>query len=191
MVKRLSKESLRRQMRAARAMVDDPGERSARVGQQLTALDGYGQAAFIAFYVSVRDEVRTTGLLASALDKGRNVCVPAVDGSLLKLYRIKSLTELSPGAFGVLEPSTELRDEAGRRVPPGKVDLIVVPGLAFDRHGGRLGYGRGYYDRLLVSVPQALKIGLAYDCQMAERVPMEPTDVRVDCVITESGVHPC
>jgi 5-formyltetrahydrofolate cyclo-ligase len=184
-----TKAALRRQIRAIRAGVEDPIGRSDEIVKTLETLPGYRRAVTIAFYVNVRNEARTRGAIAAAIDQEKAACVPAVDGSQLKLYRVKSLAELSPGAFGVPEPSAAVRAEAERLVVPCEVDAFVVPGLAFDRNGGRLGYGRGYYDRLLATAPQAFKIGLAYDCQLVRLVPMAPTDVRVDCVVTESGVY--
>ena len=98
-----------------------------------------------------------------------------------------SFGDLAPGTLGILEPKPELREQDQRRAEVQELDLLVIPGLAFDRQGGRLGYGKGYFDRLLPGArPDALLAAVAFECQLFDAVPMQPYDVRVDAVITES-----
>ena len=100
------------------------------------------------------------------------------------------MNELAEGTFAILEPRPELRDRPERRVDVAEVDLVVVPGVAFDARGGRLGHGQGYYDRLLKHArPDATLVALAFECQMFAEIPVGPRDVVVDWVITEEHVY--
>ena len=97
---------------------------------------------------------------------------------------------LAPGTLGILEPKPELRGQNDRRAQVQELDLLVIPGLAFDRQGGRLGYGKGYFDRLLRDArADALLAAVAFECQLFDAVPMQPYDVRVDAVVTESDIY--
>jgi 5-formyltetrahydrofolate cyclo-ligase len=99
-------------------------------------------------------------------------------------------SELVPVSFGLLEPPPELAMRADRVVAPSRVDLMLVPGVAFDRQGGRLGHVRGFYDRLLQEAGAGpLRVGLAFECQLVERVPMTAGDEPMDLVITENAVY--
>ena len=93
--------------------------------------------------------------------------------------------------MGVLEPKQELRGRADRRIDPTELDLIVAPGLAFDRRGGRLGYGKGYYDRFLHQIRgDATKLAVCFECQLFPEIPVLPHDVRMDLVVTENAIYP-
>jgi len=103
---------------------------------------------------------------------------------------LEDLSELAAGTLGIPEPRHELRSLPERRIAPGELDLVMVPGLAFDRRGGRVGHGKGYYDRLLARVrPDALLAGVAFECQVFPQVPMLDYDVLMDRVITERTVY--
>ncbi|MCS7305292.1 MAG: 5-formyltetrahydrofolate cyclo-ligase [Thermoguttaceae bacterium] len=120
----------------------------------------------------------------------RQLLVPYCLGKDLKLFRLRSMAELEPGSFGILEPRRELRELPDRQASIQEVDLVVVPGVAFDRKGGRLGHGRGYYDRLLANARQdTVLVGLAYQCQILPELPLLPSDVRMDIVLTESDLY--
>ena len=100
------------------------------------------------------------------------------------------MDELTPGTWQILEPKPEWRARLDRHVEAVELDLIIVPGLAFDRHGDRLGLGKGYYDRLLQHIrPDAVKIAVAFECQIVDKIPVLPHDVRMDMVITENAVY--
>ncbi len=142
-------------------------------------------------YLQLPEEVRTEHVVQWAMSPPNRLVIPYCRADGLELFRVESLTELVPGVFHVLEPAAEWRSDAGRRVFPEEVDIVLVPGVGFDRHGNRLGYGKAYYDHFLLNVPETTPaIGLAFDCQIAERIPTEPHDQPVDLVITESGVLP-
>ena len=163
---------------------------SRRICGKLATLPEYQNAATVAFYVDFRCEVRTRPFLPSAWEQGKRVVVPYCAGDRLELYWVEGLDELAPGAYGILEPPEELRRRDERKVDVAQVDLIVVPGVAFDRHGGRVGHGKGYYDRLLRQArPHTPRVALAFQCQLFPQVPMMTHDVYVDKVITEEAVY--
>lgn len=182
----LPKAEIRRRIRTLRRELADKDLLSAQILSRLTAEDFWQAADLILFYVDLPDEVRTTLLLQTSLLQGRKIAVPYCDENELRLTRLLQMQELAAAAFGVQEPVPELRRNPERMVDPAQVDLVLVPGLAFDRHGGRLGLGKGYYDRLLLRLrPDCLRVGLAFACQLIDRVPCEEHDQPVDVIVTE------
>jgi 5-formyltetrahydrofolate cyclo-ligase len=184
----------KRELRAAATrrrldQVDKDGV-SRRIIAALTNLPEFGRAESAVMYVDVRDEVRTQPLIAEQLAAGQSVIVPFCLGDDLRLCRVDAIAQLEIGAYGILEPAPALQTDATRLVDPIGADLIVIPGVAFDRRGYRLGHGFGYYDRLLARVSErAMLVALAYECQMFDNVPHEPHDVAVNIIVTESTVY--
>ena len=139
----------------------------------------------VMLYLSMRSEVGTTGLLEGLLNAGKQVCAPVVDTEQLDLVprRIQNLkTKLIRHPYGMLEPN-----EACPLFPTEHLQLIVVPGIAFDRNGYRLGYGKGFYDRFLMKCPDAVAIGVAYHIQLVEDTFPQEWDVPVQHIFTENG----
>ena len=139
----------------------------------------------VMLYLNMRSEVETTGLLEKLLDSGKQVCAPVVDTKRVELIprRIQHLkTGLVRHRYGMLEPS-----KACPLFPIEHLQLIVVPGIAFDRRGYRLGYGKGFYDRFLTKCPHAVAIGLAYEVQLVEDTFPQAWDVPVQHIFTETG----
>jgi 5-formyltetrahydrofolate cyclo-ligase len=168
------------------------GEQCSRaIFARLTALPEYAAAGTALCYVSFRSEVATHDFLARLLADGKRAVVPYCQANRLELFHfVAGFDDLCPGTLGILEPKPELRRQNDRRVAVEEVDLFVIPGLAFDRQGGRLGYGKGYFDRLLRDARgNALLAAVAFECQLFDAVPMLPHDVRVDCVVTEADVY--
>ncbi|AIQ45306.1 hypothetical protein R70723_04885 [Paenibacillus sp. FSL R7-0273] len=155
---------------------------------------GYGVNTLLA-YVPFRSELDTRPLIGSAWAAGCTVLLPRVIQAtgMMSLHPVHSWKELVPGAYGILEPAA---DPADMQVRLHRPELIFAPGLAFDRRGGRLGYGGGYYDRLRASLNagapargrDTLWIGLSFSQQVVEEVPMEDHDACMDLLITEDGV---
>ena len=139
--------------------------------------------------MGIRDEVATRPLLERRLTEGLPTAVVYRDRETLGLCRVHALDELEQGSFGLWEPPESLRSDPDRRCAAPDVSLFLVPGLAFDWDGGRLGYGRGYYDSLLARAgPQAIFLGLAYQSQLVPHVPMTDRDVPMHAIVTEIGV---
>jgi 5-formyltetrahydrofolate cyclo-ligase len=182
---REEKNRVRQQMRANREALR-PAERlskSLRICGHIMGLIGDGQTVLV--YSAKELEANTTPIIRSLLERGNMVVVPIIvkaDVSL-RLSYIRDLSVLVPSTFGVPEP-------IGNEIPadPAAIHTIILPMLGFDRNGGRLGYGAGYYDRFLAKNPQIRKIGIAFACQEADRVPVDTTDIHMNCIITEEGI---
>ena len=172
---------------------DKAGDRlvhSAAIGRLLAGLPEYSRARTISWFVGVKSEVTTLPMIGDALGAGRHVALPCVTPAGLRLVRIESLDELVPAPFGLLEPALRFRQEPSRQVRPADVDFFAVPGVAFDKRGGRLGHGKAYYDGLLAQArPDACRAGLCFELQIVDQVPMEAHDIRMDFVVTEATVY--
>jgi 5-formyltetrahydrofolate cyclo-ligase len=163
---------------------------SAKIFGRLVRLPQYPKARSVLCYVSFRSEVHTHAFIARLWADHKRVVVPYCVGQQLELFALNTFDDLAPGTLGILEPKRELRDQETRRATVQELDLLVIPGLAFDRQGGRLGYGKGYFDRLLPGArPDALLAAAVFDCQLFDAIPMQPYDVRVDAVITQSDIY--
>src|SRR5712691_2922598 len=185
------KQQIRQQAHANRKTQPDKDEISRQIVAQFMALPEYSAARTILFYVDVRSEVRTRHDLANALQTGKRIIVPyCVDGEL-NLFHLESMDELSLGMYRIFEPKSELRSVAAKRVAVEELDLIMVPGVAFDRRGGRTGHGKGYYDKLLEHARLGTPlIALAFECQLFPEIPMQPHDFFKDTAATENAVYP-
>jgi 5-formyltetrahydrofolate cyclo-ligase len=160
---------------------------SRRAQELLLATAEFCMATSVALYSPVAGEVLTDLLAAEARRLGKRLSYPRVRDGRLELVEVFSIEELHPGLFGVLEPVGSVT------VTLGEIDLLVVPGVAFDRAGHRLGYGKGFYDRMLHAPEQVCKAGIAFDFQLLAALPTETHDVRMDILATESALlrWPC
>ncbi|MCH2113989.1 MAG: 5-formyltetrahydrofolate cyclo-ligase [Pirellulales bacterium] len=184
------KTRIRQQAYAKRKAQEDKDALSRQIVSQFMALDEYAASETIMFYVDVRAEVRTRHNLAGALQSSKRIVVPyCVDGEL-ELFHLESMEELSIGMYQILEPRADLRPVAAKRIEVSQLDLIMVPGVAFDARGARTGHGKGYYDKLLQHARlDAPLVALAFDCQMFPELPSAAHDVFMDKIITQSNVH--
>jgi len=163
----------------------------------LFSLDVFRKAKSILLYVSFRSEVDTTRFLHDILSLGKKLILPVVDpgNKVLKLYEIRDTSELKPGYMGIPEPLVS----EDRRVMLKEIDLVIIPGTGFDTKGTRLGYGGGYYDRLLGYESRELSkgehhimtIALAFEEQMGEEIPAEAHDINVDIIVTDKRLITC
>ncbi len=180
-------------MLASRDALDPDSRRrwSELVGQRLFALEEFSRSSMVLFYFSFRSEVDTRQLIEQAMAQGRTVCLPRslVTEKELEVYQVDDLeSQVAAGAYGIQEPVPG----RARLVDPSSLELVLVPGSAFDLRCGRLGYGGGYYDRFLSTrASQALRVGLAYSVQVVERLPLLPHDQPLDLLITEKEVIRC
>jgi 5-formyltetrahydrofolate cyclo-ligase len=185
------KATIRKQAHENRKNQEDKEAVSMAIMNRFLELPEVAAAHTLMFYVDVREEVRTRQALPAALTTGKRIVVPyCVDGEL-ELFWLETMDELELGMYRILEPKAELREVASKRLQPEDLDLIMVPGVAFDRRGGRTGHGKGYYDKLLEHArPDTPLIALAFECQMFDEIPMDSHDIFMDKVVTESAVYP-
>jgi 5-formyltetrahydrofolate cyclo-ligase len=184
------KQEIREKAHAARNSQENKDELSRRIVDRFVELPEYHQAGTVMFYVDVRSEVRTRQHFPQALASGKKIVIPyCVDGEL-ELFHLESMDELELGMYRILEPKLELRSVPHKKVPIDSLDLIMVPGVAFDRQGGRSGHGKGYYDKLLEHArPDTPLVALAFECQIFEDIPTQEHDIYMDLVITESAIY--
>ncbi|HEX4142576.1 MAG TPA: 5-formyltetrahydrofolate cyclo-ligase [Pirellulales bacterium] len=184
------KQSIRECARDNRRAQPGKDQLSRLICRALAELPEYVAARSVLFYVDVRAEVRTQHFLPTALAEGKQVVVPYCNAGRLELFRLESMTELAGGSFQILEPRPELRSQSRRRISIDQVDLVIVPGVAFDRDGARLGHGLGYYDKLLAGArEQTPRVALAFDCQIFPTLPTAPHDVPMHIIVTERAVY--
>lgn len=185
------KQVQRRQAYHARQQQPDKERASRLICKRFLALQEYQAADTVMWYLHCRSEVRTLPALREELAIPKRYVIPycTVDeqgNNKLGLWRLQDFAELEPGKWGILEPPRERWLEPEKQVAPAELDLVMVPGVAFDRRGGRLGNGAGYYDRLLADVrSDTVLAGVCYEAQLIDRVTMSRHDVYMDIVITE------
>ena len=153
--------------------------------QQLVALDEFLRADCIALYAPARNETDTVEILAAAFAAGKRVLYPAVCGDRMVFRHVEGLGSLAEGSFGILEPCPTGNDHQA-----DEPDLIVVPGVAFDISGHRVGYGKGFYDKFLQHPDRtAHLIGLCHDFQLIDgAIPAEGHDIRMELIVTDRRV---
>ena len=185
------KDALRKQAHANRNAQENKDELSRRIVGAFMALPEYATAETVMFYIDVRSEVRTRHDMELALQSGKTIVVPwcNADGEL-ELFKLDSMDELEIGMYKILEPRAELRGLAEKQVNVELLDLIMVPGVGFDRRGARTGHGKGYYDKLLQHARSNTPlVALAFECQMFDEIPMADHDIFMDKIITEDHVY--
>ena len=159
-------------------------EKSIKIQDSLFNLEQYKKSKTIMFFVSFNSEINTHDMIKLAL-KNKTVVIPKVAHHEIEPSVIIDFDNLIAGKFGVLEPIETMK------IAYKNIDLVLVPGIAFDIGGHRIGYGFGFYDKFLKKVPKAIKIGLAFDFQIVDKILAEQHDVPVDFIVTEEGVVEC
>ena len=177
-----AKAELRRRMRSVRRVLPDDARaaRARALTERIVALAEFADAQTVAAYVAVRGEADPADVLERAFDAGKTVALPRVEGADLVFHRWSKRDTLVENADGIPEPSTD-----AAVVAPETIDLVLVPALAADARGHRLGYGRGYYDRALPRLARAHKVAFVYDFQLLAELPDTRGDVRVDRVVSD------
>ena len=180
-----AKSALRTAALAARRQLgtEERAAASARAVERLLTLPELRSARTVLLFAAARDELDVGGAVGPLRERGARTLFPRVRGPELELVAASDLRTLQLGYRGIREP-------AGPSIDPEVVDVAVVPGVAFDPHGGRLGHGGGHYDRLLARLPQTtVRIGIGFACQVVPAVPRAEHDLPVDLVVTEHRVH--
>jgi 5-formyltetrahydrofolate cyclo-ligase len=154
--------------------------KSAEIQHKFLLSEQFHCADCLALYSTIHNEVLTEVVARQALKAGKTLVYPRVKNDDLEFVEVLDLTELVPGTFGVLE------SQGNRLVPVEELDLVVVPGVAFDLAGHRLGYGRGFYDRALLACrSDCTKVGFAYDSQLLAALPSAKHDQKLSMLMTE------
>lgn len=182
----MPKQGLRKAILARRRSLSAAEASSAShlVQQAFVATGEFVEARIVAIYAPIHNEVDTAEVMHAALASAKLLLLPAVCNDGLELRSISGPGELCRGAFGIPEPAAQCPVHS-----PEEADLFVIPGIAFDLSGRRIGYGKGYYDRALHHQEGKGKlVGFCYDFQLLERIAGEPHDVRMDIIITERRI---
>ena len=179
------KKKIRQEVKKRRAAADEETlhQNSLSIMRSFTELDEYKEAGLLLAYVDAKREVETRLLMAQAWKDGKKVAAPRVDGNgIMHYYYIDSLQNLESGSFGIMEPKKTCalcEEEKG---------LMLMPGVAFDEHCHRVGYGGGYYDRYLEKHPGLIHIALAFEFQIFPEVPSEAHDILPQKIVTEKRI---
>ncbi len=174
----MNKEQLRREILARRRAVSS--SLSAAICRHVARLPVFCKASTIMLYFSAHSEVDTSLLFTLSEKAGKKICAPRVLNETAMEAAYVDEGPLQKGKFGIWEPCGKVAED---------IDLVIVPGVVFDRQGHRIGYGKGYYDRFLQG-RKVSTVGLAYACQVVPEIPAEPHDVTLDMIVTEEGILP-
>ncbi len=189
----LIKDILRREILAKRGAMTkaEVDSKSESIHKQLFMVKYFQEASTIMAYVDFRNEVTTEAIITQALALGKRVCIPVCskEGCLITPSEVRHFPQdLQCGTWGILEP----KPDCMRPVDPSEIDLVLVPGVAFDYRGNRLGYGAGYYDRFLQKTnPQAIFIALAFQLQVVDNAFPAPHDIPLHYILTEEKLISC
>jgi 5-formyltetrahydrofolate cyclo-ligase len=184
----MGKVSIRKQFLEYRKKIDlsTYDRLSQQIQSRLIASEPFARAKSVAFYSPINNEVATEQIFTAARKLNKKIYYPRVAGDELGFFAVSTLDELVRGAFGVAEPVSE------EEISIAELDLVVVPGVVFDLHGYRLGYGRGFYDRQLVDKPpETVAVGFCFNFQLHESLPAEVHDQVLDFIATETKFIPC
>ena len=158
-----------------------PGSRekkTAAVTGRILALTWFQKAETIYSYIDCKGEIGTRAVIQEAFRLGKRVAVPRVLEDHMEFYYIRSLKEVEPGTFQILEPVTQ-------DMADGSEGLMLLPGIAFDKNRNRIGYGKGYYDRYLTNNRNLKTVAIAFDLQIIDQIDADAWDIKPDCLITE------
>lgn len=158
-------------------------EKSQKIQKSVLGLPQWAQAQKIGLYSAVKNEVETTLLFMTGLEQGKNIFFPRVEQGL-KFYEVEGPEDMQKGAWAILEP----RDHCQALGENESLDLLIVPGVVFDKGGNRIGYGKGFYDGVLKRFIDHA-IAIAYDFQITDQIPVEDWDIRVNKIITDVGEY--
>ena len=183
----MDKSALRKEFLAKRkALPDDlKNKYSKQICEHIMNMPQFKLAKTVALYSAIGSEASLSPVI---FECGKKVALPVcVEGNTLIFKAVGDETTLKKGSFGILEPK-----ENQPTIPPEEIDLIFVPGAVFDKTGGRMGYGKGYYDRILPYLSEKCEIvGVSYSLQIADEIETEPHDIKVSLIVTEEGIHKC
>ena len=178
------KKAIRKQVFAARKAHTDQqiDDWSRKIAETVTALPEYSNSRRILAYADYNHEVMTKYIIEAAWNDGKEVAVPKVVGQDMVFYKLTDFAQLEKGYFGIPEP-------ARGEIVQWEEALMIMPGVAFDRQNHRVGYGGGFYDRFLEKHPYITRVAVAFEFQMMSEVPVEPTDISPEIIVTEKEIY--
>ena len=178
------KKAIRKKIFAARkSCTDEEVEKWSRmITERVTKLPEFQNSSRILAYADYNHEVMTGFIIEAAWRDGKEVAVPKVVGQDMVFYKLTDFAQLEKGYFGIPEP-------ARGEIVQWKEALMIMPGVAFDRQNHRVGYGGGFYDRFLEKHPYITRVAVAFEFQMMSEVPVEPTDISPEIIVTEKEIY--
>ena len=181
----MKKEELRKKYINVRKNIKNREEKSIEIFKNLIAQEEFEKAKIIALYNSLNTEVDTKRIIKHSLENGKMVLLPRVIENDIKFYKISKNEKLEKSSFGVWEPE----DDNTKKVLKSEIDLVIVPGICFDKDKNRIGFGKGYYDRFLDDY-KGKTIAICYEKQVLknEKIPFSKNDIKVEKIITEERV---
>ncbi len=160
-------------------------DKSKEIYMKLVNLENFNKAKVIGIYYSTSNEVDTSLIVNRLLNNKKIVCFPKVEGDVINFYKVNSITDLTnTSIFGIKEP----KGDTFTLINPLDIDLIIIPGIAFDKKLNRLGHGKGYYDKYLKKT-NAYKIGICFSSQICDNLIVDNNDVKMDLIIDEGGIY--
>lgn len=183
------KKTLRQEVLSRRTRLSESEwkSKSESIANALLQMDIVNQVNHIASFVDFRNEVSTDAINRWILRNGKSLYLPLIDMGKrsMTFYKIMDLNELVRSNYGIMEPDPHIHEP----IDPNRIDLFITPGVAFDPHGYRLGYGGGFYDQLFSGIKNDIpKIALAFDLQCVNAFPVESFDRPVTHLVTETGI---
>lgn len=178
------KKVIRKKVFAARKAHTDQqiDDWSRKIAETVTALSEYSNSRRILAYADYNHEVMTKYIIEAAWKDGKEVAVPKVVGQDMVFYKLTDFAQLEKGYFGIPEP-------ARGEIVQWEEALMIMPGVAFDKQNHRVGYGGGFYDRFLEKHPYITRVAVAFEFQMMSEVPVEPTDISPEIIVTEKEIY--
>lgn len=158
-------------------------ENSKKIAEKVIAHPKYQKAELVFAYIDAKGEVITKDMIEHAWANGKKVAVPKVHGDIMEFYLIESYNDLEAGYFGIMEPKMSCE----KITVITENSVVLMPGVAFDRMGNRIGYGKGYYDKYFTKYPELYKIAIAFSMQIVPEIPADEFDIKAQCVITEDS----
>lgn len=184
----LTKKEIREFNKAARSKMSqsEVSAKSALIAKTFLESELYKKAQRIMLYMPLGNEVDTLGIIKAAFSAGKNVAFPVTEktSGIITPYYAKPDTLFEKGSFSIMEPQSAATADVS------KLDVVLVPGIAFDKNGNRVGFGKGCYDMFFKEV-DAVKVGVCYDFQICEEIPADEHDIKMDFLLTESGLKQC
>ncbi|MBW2992053.1 5-formyltetrahydrofolate cyclo-ligase [Candidatus Woesearchaeota archaeon] len=180
----MDKQTIRKKINSERKTLHPSlvSEKSRKIIERLKKLDEYRNAKTIMPYLSLDIEVNTKEFIKNELkEKNKTIIVPFIEKNNIQISKLNDFNELKQGKYNILEPIKKQKYNKN-------IDIIIVPGVAFDENCSRIGFGKGYYDRFLEKYKNTLKIALAFEEQIINNIPKEPHDKKVDMIITEKRI---